>query len=126
LRIGYQLPDIDATITISHESNVALDSMVLKFTSPTILFIYLSTNDPRGVTYTFSLEKLHTHVITINDFGALGNMGGSLRFQLLFENFADKPNDLTFSDISMHYKAPLQLEVLKAHASVDTFIPNEE
>lgn len=122
-----KLPDMDATITISHESNIALDSMVLKFTSPTILFVYLSTNDPRGVTYTFSLEKLHTHVITINDFGALGKMAGSLRFQLLFENFDNKPNDLTFStDISMHYKTPLQLEVLKAHATVDTFIPNGE
>ncbi|MBT0160470.1 hypothetical protein G4O51_10855 [Candidatus Bathyarchaeota archaeon A05DMB-2] len=98
--------------------------MALRFRSPKILTVYLETNNPRGVTYTFSLEHLDTYVVSIDDFGELGRMNGDVDFNFILHTSEDEPNELFFSaDVSMHYKMPLQLTTLKAHASTNTYIP---
>ena len=69
-------------------------------------------------------KESDSRIITINDFGALGD-GGTNDFRFVFKNYVDHSNALTFSiELNMHYKAPLQLTGLKATVDVDTVIPN--
>jgi hypothetical protein len=123
------MPDVDAVLDISHSNDTVLDSMTITFNSPRIISVYLNTADT-SITYTFDIKTPNTRIITITDFGALDSTEANvpftnLRFEFILQNRDDLPNDLTFSaDLNMHYKAPLQLSSLKAHAETDTFIPN--
>jgi hypothetical protein len=123
-----QLPDSDITINIGHNgSNLELDSMVLRFKSPAIFAVYLNTNYPLDIPYTFSREHLDTYIITVEDFSWLGKSDGDAHFELILQNTANKSNNLQFSaDISMHYKTLIQLTAVSAHVDADIKIPNGE
>lgn len=126
-KLHTSFPSNEVIFSLTHAENVELDSMTLKFKSPTILFVYLKTNDPQNILYSFSREPMDTFVINVEDFRWLGKVKGSAHFDFILQTIENRPNDLLLSiDIAMHYKTPIQLTGLNAQTTINMRIPNGE
>jgi hypothetical protein len=108
-----------------HSYDVEVDSVTLRFRVAAGTTIFIQTDYPAvpSISYTFARNG-NVYEIAIKDLGAYGE-GGSIPIKFMMSN-VQNPSKMTFeADFSMHYKAPLQLTAVKAHAHIDAQIPTD-